>query len=451
MRPSAYSTWLFLNAVAAFANTVVFTVAAVYFVNDVGANPFQLVFIGTVMEITVFCFEVPTGAFADNHGRRLSVVVAFVIQGAGLVLAGLVPAYGIVLLGYVVWGIGATFESGALEAWITDELEGRDLERVFLRGQRAGFAGSLFGLGVSVALASIDLALPFLVAGSLNIILGGTLALVMREDRFTPLRISAHRSRGRDEQPPQPSGPLPRSAGDAGTEATSPKEISTPGPQRLWATIVAGGRLVRTSRFLMVVLGITALHGMHSESMDRLWEAHFLVNFRFPSLGELEPVVWFGVIGAIQLLIGVVVTGAVASRSKHDRWGDAAGTLMALVSVQLLGAIAFALVGSFPLALIAYLVTGLARAVGGPIFYAWINAEIVSSKRATVLSIINQSDAVGQWVGGPVIGAVGATVSLRAALTLGALVLFPVIPLFARARHHDNAKRDFIDIEGEIT
>jgi hypothetical protein len=39
--------------------------------------------------------------------------------------------------------------------------------------------------------------------------------------------------------------------------------------------------------------------------------------------------------------------------------------------------------------------------VGGSIFNAWINAEIDSSKRTTVLSIINQSDAVGQWVGGP--------------------------------------------------
>jgi hypothetical protein len=63
--------------------------------------------------------------------------------------------------------------------------------------------------------------------------------------------------------------------------------------------------------------------------------------------------------------------------------------------------------------LAVYLATGLARAVGGSIFYAWINAEIDSSKRATVLSIINQSDAVGQWVGGPAIGAVGAPCPLN--------------------------------------
>jgi hypothetical protein len=34
-------------------------------------------------------------------------------------------------------------------------------------------------------------------------------------------------------------------------------------------------------------------------------------------------------------------------------------------------------------------------------FYAWINAEIDSSKRATVLSIINQSDVVDQGVARP--------------------------------------------------
>ena len=76
MRPSAYRTWLFLSLVTALINTTVFTTAAVYFVRDVGANPLQLVLIGTVMEFAIFLFELPTGAFADSHGRRASVVRA---------------------------------------------------------------------------------------------------------------------------------------------------------------------------------------------------------------------------------------------------------------------------------------------------------------------------------------------------------------------------------------
>jgi MFS transporter, DHA3 family, tetracycline resistance protein len=52
--------WLSL----AFA--VAFTVSAVYFVQEVGMNPLELVLVGTAMEVTIFVFEVPTGVVADT-------------------------------------------------------------------------------------------------------------------------------------------------------------------------------------------------------------------------------------------------------------------------------------------------------------------------------------------------------------------------------------------------
>jgi MFS transporter, DHA3 family, tetracycline resistance protein len=401
MRPSSNTSWLFINIAAGFVNTVVFTVAAVYFVQDVGANPFQLVFIGTVMEITVFLFEIPTGAFADTRGRRRSVIVGFVIQGGGLLLVGVIPAYGVVLLGYVLWGLGATFHSGALEAWVTDELPGADLERVFLMGERAWFAGSLLGLGVSVALASVDLALPFVVGGALDIALGMALIAIMREDGFTPTSRSETRSRpARDH----------------------------------WNAMTESVGLVRTSRWLTVVLAIVALLGMHSESLDRLWEAHLLNDLSLPPLGQFQPVVWFGIIGAVQLLLGIVLTGLLASRRILHTKRDALSVLVVLVAAQMLGAIAFAVAGSFVVAIVAFVAAGLARALIRPLLFAWINRRIESHHRATVLSIVNSSDAVGQWVGGPIIGAVGTFASLRTALLLGAGVLLPGLPLLASLR-----------------
>ena len=49
---------------------------AIYFVQQVGMSPLQLVLVGTVMEISVFVFEVPTGVVADLYGRKLSLVIA---------------------------------------------------------------------------------------------------------------------------------------------------------------------------------------------------------------------------------------------------------------------------------------------------------------------------------------------------------------------------------------
>jgi DHA3 family tetracycline resistance protein-like MFS transporter len=398
MRPSAYRTWLFLSTATAFINTVVFTTAAVYFIGDIGANPLQLVLIGTVMEITVFLFEVPTGAFADRHGRRLSVSVAYAIQGFAFLLIGLLTSYAAVVVGYIIWGIGATFSSGALEAWITDEMEGRDLERVFLRGGQFWSAGQFAGFGVGAVLASIDLSLPFVVGGGLSIVLGSALARIMREEHWAPSAPSNGRT-----------GPI----------------------QHMRDTAIEGVRVVRGHRLLIYALGFVALVGMFTESVDRLWEAHMLADLEFPSIGDLKPVAWFGIIGAAGLVLGIAIMGSVAKRFTYTEPMESLRWLKVLTWLQLVGLLTFALAGDFYVAVIALFLMNLARGISGSLFSAWINREIESTHRATVLSIVNQSDAVGQWVGGPVIGAVGTAFSLRTALSFGALILLPAIRLMS--------------------
>src|SRR5439155_7685922 len=99
-----------------------FVVAVVYFVREVHMSPLQLVATGTVMEVAVFLFEVPTGVVADTYGRRLSLAIAFLVQGAAWILVGAVPTFWVIALAWFLWGFGATFESGAHQAWITDEV-----------------------------------------------------------------------------------------------------------------------------------------------------------------------------------------------------------------------------------------------------------------------------------------------------------------------------------------
>src|SRR5439155_1145570 len=85
----------------------------------------------------------------------------------------------------------------------------------------------------------------------------------------------------------------------------------------------------------------------------------------------------------------------------------------------------------------AYWVALSLRGVGVPLFVTWLNRNIDdSSVRATVLSISEQADAVGQWTRGPAIGGVGSLVSLRAALLVGAAALSPAVALYGRALRH---------------
>ena len=76
------------------------------------------------------------------------------------------------------------------------------------------------------------------------------------------------------------------------------------------------------------------------------------------------------------------------------------------------------------------------RIVQAPLSEAWLNAVIPSRTRATVLSLASQADAVGQIVGGPLVGVIGTQVNLHVALVINGLLLLPTLRLYGRAMQH---------------
>jgi MFS transporter, DHA3 family, tetracycline resistance protein len=129
---------------------------------------------------------VPTGVFADTFGRRRSVIVGCLLTGSGFALEGAIPEFVAVLAAQAIWGVGYTFISGALEAWVADEAPGRDLGRVYLRGEQADYLGSFVGIPASVLLGLVALNLPLLAGGVLTIALGMGLVFAMPEHHFRP-------------------------------------------------------------------------------------------------------------------------------------------------------------------------------------------------------------------------------------------------------------------------
>jgi len=94
--------YLVMRAVQDPANAVMFTVYVVYFVQAAHFDPRQLVLVGTVLELTCFLFEVPTGVVADVYSRRLSVIVGIALLGVSFVLTGAVPVFAAILLAQVI-------------------------------------------------------------------------------------------------------------------------------------------------------------------------------------------------------------------------------------------------------------------------------------------------------------------------------------------------------------
>jgi DHA3 family tetracycline resistance protein-like MFS transporter len=182
----AIPTFYALTAVTAFAFAACFTLNLVFQYRVVGLDPFQMVLVGTVLEVTCFLFEVPTGVVADLWSRRVSVIIGFVLIGAGFAVEGIVATFTAAIVGNIVWGIGYTFTSGALQAWITDEVGEEHVAPVFTRETQIDLGFSIVGTLAAGALGLISLRVPIVVAGATLILLGVGLWVVMPERHFQP-------------------------------------------------------------------------------------------------------------------------------------------------------------------------------------------------------------------------------------------------------------------------
>jgi len=393
LRPlSATAVYLTLSGTTAFFFTVFGTLSSVYRIQTAGLSPFQLVLIGTVLELSVFIFEVPTGIVADLYSRRRSVIIGMFLIGAGFVLEGFFPIFTTMLLAQVVWGVGATFESGAKEAWIADELGAERVGAIFLRAVQIGQLASLAGIAVAVALGSVYLGLPLVIGGAGFFGVGVFLLYFMREDNFIPTPGNAH--------------PL----------------------KAMGETLRTGLTLVRRTPVLLTILVITGILGASSETFDRLWEARIL-RIGLPSLGALPDIAWFGLISAGAMLLSVLATEGVRRTARNPRF--TVKLLSGISTLLMLSVIGFGLAGNFALALAFYWASYLLRTVNAPLFAAWLNGYLEPQTRATVFSLNSQTDALGQIAGGPLLGLI-ANVSLRGAFGAAGLLLLPAVLLYGR-------------------
>jgi DHA3 family tetracycline resistance protein-like MFS transporter len=388
--------------VAAFSFSP-FIVLAVYFVRVVHMSPLQLVLTGTVMEATVFVFEVPTGAFADTFGRKRSLIVAFLLQGAAIVIVGAVPNFWVIAAAWVLWGFGWTFESGTWEAWLADEIGVDRLPGVLIRATRVGYASGIVGLLVGVGIATWNIQAAVIFGGVVTVAMGVACIFVMPETGWTRKPVAERLS----------------------------------APRELAATVSAAVRFVRAQPVLLLLIGATVVAGASSEAFDRLWEAHFIRDVGLPRVASLDPIVWFGLFGILISVIGLVVSSLVIKRFENASSPLLARSLLWLTTVLTIALVAFGLARSLALALCALLVAQAARSLLAPVYMAWLNRQITdSSVRATVISIAGQADAIGQAGGGPGLGAIGNAFGLRAALVAGGLVLAPAVALYGRAVAH---------------
>jgi len=378
---------------------MIFAATMVYMIES-GLSPIELVLVGTALETAAFLFEIPTGIVADQRSRRLSVAIGFGITGGAYLLMGLVPTFVAIASASALWGLGYTFTSGAIDAWLVDEIGQPRAEPLLARSARisalAGIAGTLAGMG----LGSIVTALPIVVGGAFFVLLAALVRLLVPERGFAP------------------------------------QQYATRDRLRRFVGVLADGlRSVRGSAVLVAMTGLTVLFGAFSEGFDRLRDARLIRGIGIPE--PFDAVVWIGIISiATRLMVSFAAHALERRTPKMDRPGRLLAGLLLTVA---LAVIVFAWASSFPLALAVLVVGGTSRGLIDPIRSIWINRHIPSPVRATVLSTYGQADSIGQIALGPAIGLLATRAGLPLALSVAAAVLLPtaVVALASNRRKLD--------------
>ena len=369
------------------------------FLLDAGLTISEVFIANAAWSLGVLIFEIPTGVVADTVGRRASFLLSVVVLaittllyvGLAQVGAGVV-AFSIVS---VFIGLGFTFYSGAMEAWLVDGVRflGYDgeLDKIFSRGQIVSGTAMLVGTVGGGFLGQIDLSIPFLVRSGLLVVLLVLAFFGMHDLGFVPHRVTLRQ--------------LPAEASKIGR---------------------AGIRFGWAQRSLRLVMLATAVQMGVFAWAWYAWQPYFL-----ELLGQ--DLVWVAGVVAALLAISMMLGNAILEIV--TRWSRRRTTILLWAGVGFsLALVGVGLVDSFLPALALLFLAGVAIGVQSPVRQAFIHTIVPSEQRATVVSFDSMISGGGAVAGQAGLGALSDRRGLSAGYIVGGLITLLAVPILGLVR-----------------
>ncbi|MBU2601007.1 MAG: MFS transporter [Actinobacteria bacterium] len=401
--------YLMVSTLFTLASALIWPINSIFLLREGGLTLLGVMVVNAVFTLGSMVFEVPTGVVADTVGRKASLLMGMFTLVVSTLLYVATPRWGIGIWGFigasVILGIGFTFQTGALEAWLVDALDatGWDSpkERVFAWGQMASGGGMLTGSLLGGLLAQVGLSMPYIVRAVLLTVAFVAVAVLMRDLGFQArsLRLATF-------------GAETRRIFDAGVTFGWRSPVVRP---LLWSSAAAG------------VFFMFAWYA---------WQPYIL------ELLARDYVWLLGVVTAAFSLAGIVGNSLVGrimgnGAGRRDSWRVLAfcGWMYLALSV---GIAAVGLSGVAPglapagIAIALWLTFGLVFGISGPVRMAYINTHIPSAQRATVLSLDAFFADGGGAAGQPALGWLSERATIPIAWVTGALFLVAP-PLLYRA------------------
>jgi MFS family permease len=376
------------------------------FLLDAGLSNLEAFAANAFFTAGMVLFEVPTGVVADVWGRRTSY------------LLGTLTLAGSTLLYYLLWqfhspfalwaivsiliGLGFTFFSGAVEAWLVDALHfaeyDGELEHVLGRGQMVSGIAMLSGsvLGGIIAQAT-SLGVPFLFRVGVLVAMFAVAAVLMRDLGFTPERNAK---------------PL--------------RAMRT-----VFSASIEHGLGNRPVRYVMLAAPFTLGVGIYT--------FYALQPYLLELYGDPNAYSIAGLAAAV--VAGSQIVGGYLAPKIRRRFHKRTTVLIAGVITNTLVLVLLGITDIFAVALILLVVWGMIFAASLPIKQAYLNDMIPSKQRATVLSFDSLMGSSGGVVIQPVLGR-AADVSSYGTSFVGAAAFQLVAAPFLMLSRREKAPAD---------
>jgi MFS family permease len=363
------------------------------FLLDAGLDIFEVFIANAAFTAGMVLFEIPTGVVADTGGRRRSFLLSAVTLLIGTLGYVAIAATGGGLIPFVaaslVLGLGFSFYSGAVEAWLVDALQATgfqgQLERIFARGEMVSGVAMLVGSVGGGVLGNLDLAWPFLARASLLAAVFVVGLVAMHDIGFTPRATNL---------------------------SALPGEMN-----RVLQASVRFGWRARPVRLLMLVSlvqGVFTMWGFYA------WQPYFL-----ELLGR--DAVWVaGVVSALTALSTIAGNALVEFFTRFC--GRRTTMLITAMVVLAATAVGVGVAGSFWLALVLLLVLSAADGVAMPVQQAYLHDVIPSAQRATVVSSVSLMGSAGGIGGQLGLGYIARAQSIAAGYVAGGLTMLLALP-----------------------
>jgi len=393
--------------IKALENGAIGFVGAIYvlFLLDNGLDVFQVTLVNTSFMIANFVFEVPTGVIADIFGRKRSSIIGLLFLAFGMLVYFFGTHVLLFILAEIVFALGVTLRSGALEAWVYDNMnDSKNFQKLESKAQSYYFIAPLISAPLGGLIASYsNLRAPLLVSALILLLTTSFSMLFMKSDK------SAYSRKG--------------------------EKMAKKGAQLFAKVTKEGARTLINSRSLLLITIAFAITNFAFQPLNMFWTVLLQNDF------ELDT----GKIGIVFSLMSVSMSIGTLLAGRKILSKVRVNLQFVLTSVVIAAGIILALAfQNLYIFLFGFLLHEVSRGYLMPIKSTQINKNTPSKVRATVNSLHSMIYRLGAAIGLPIFGWITLNYSIQTSWMISAIVILlsGTIYLFLKTKPLQQPQQD---------